>query len=111
MKKLVHRWFDVWRKGNFQDIPVTDDFKHTSPYGTIEGKKEYLEVVEANREKFLGHTFEIHDEIYAEKEGCIRYTARKDDFFLEVTEWHFASEDGISEIVAYYNIEEKRIEL
>ena len=60
-KQLINRWFDQWEKGDFHNLPVTDDFRHTSPFGTIEGKKEYQKLVEKNREKFLGYRFEIHD--------------------------------------------------
>ena len=109
--KIVHEWFRVWEKGNFEEIPIAEDFKHTSPYGTIEGKLAYLELVKGNRDKFLGHTFEIHDEIYQGSKGCVRYTATKEDFVLEVTEWHYCENGLIREIVSYYNIDERRIEL
>ena len=38
IKDLVKKWFEVWENGDFQNIPVTEDFKHTSPFGTIDGK-------------------------------------------------------------------------
>ena len=102
--ELVKRWFEIWENGDFENIPVTDDFRHTSPYGTIEGKTAYLELVTNNRDKFLGHRFEIHDELFTERNACIRYTAIQRDFQLEVTEWHYFENGKIDEIIAYYNI-------
>ena len=103
-KKLVKDWFERWENGDFMNIPVSDNFRHTSPYGIIKGKKNYLDLIEANRDKFLGHRFEIHDEIYDAHRACVRYTAIQENFRLEVSEWHFTKNGLIQEIIAYYNI-------
>lgn len=100
-----NKWFDIWTKGNFMQLPISNDFTHTSPYGTIEGKEAYLQLVDANKDKFLGHRFVIHDAIYDEGKACVRYSALKEDFRLEVSEWHYIKNDLIYKIVAYYNIE------
>lgn len=102
---LVKQWFQYWEDGVFLDLPLAKNFTHTSPYGTISGKSTYMDLVERNREKFLGHQFEIHDVIYLEDRACIRYTAVKDDFRLDVSEWHYCRDGLIEQIVAYYNIE------
>ncbi|MCL6267272.1 nuclear transport factor 2 family protein [Flagellimonas myxillae] len=104
-EKLAREWFRLWETGEFLDLPITEDFVHISPYGTIQGKKAYLDLVEANKDKFLGHSFEIHDLISNQDKVCIRYTALKSDFTLEVTEWHYVRDNLIHKIVAYYNIE------
>lgn len=104
-EKLARLWFRKWETGEFLELPITDNFTHTSPYGTIEGKQAYLDLVQANRDKFLGHNFRIHDLICDAQKTCIRYTAIKADFRLEVTEWHYVQNGLINEIVAYYNIE------
>jgi len=33
----------------------------------------------------------------------VRYTAIRDDFVLEVSEWYFVKNDLIEEIVSYYH--------
>ena len=103
-EELVKKWFDAWEKGDFQQLPISDSFTHTSPYGIIKSKTVYVDLVAANQDKFLGHRFEIHDEIYGKNHGCVRYTAVQGDFRLEVSEWHYVKEGLIQEIVAYYNI-------
>jgi hypothetical protein len=104
VKNLVAQWFDIWKKGNFEDLPLTEDFLHTSPYGTIKGKTAYMDLVNANREKFLGHSFNIHDLIFENDKACIMYTAIQKKFRLEVTEWHYVKDNLINKIIAYYNI-------
>jgi hypothetical protein len=101
---LVDTWFKIWEKGNFEDLPISEDFIHTSPYGTIKGKQTYMSLVNDNRDKFLNHTFKIHDILYNNTKACIRYSAIQKDFKLEVTEWHYAKNNLINKIVAYYNI-------
>ncbi len=104
-ENLVEKWFEYWETGDFRDLPITDTFTHTSPYGTIEGKDQYLHLVEINKDKFLGHRFIIHDTMYEPDRACVRYSAVKEDFRLEVSEWHYFSQGRIQKIVAYYNIE------
>jgi len=104
-KQLVQDWFYKWETGDFLDLPITENFRHTSPYGLIEGKERYIKLVEANKDKFLGHRFELHDEIYEAGHACVRYTAIQPEFKLEVSEWYYFKDNLIAEIIAYYNIE------
>lgn len=111
MKKLVKQWFDKWDKGDFHQLPVSDNFKHTSPFGTIDGKQAYIGLVQENQDKFLGYVFEIHDEMYEKDKACVRYTAKQgEDFTLDVSERHYEEEGLIGAIVAYYHIGEVREE-
>jgi hypothetical protein len=103
-QQLIQSWFQKWEEGDIYNLPIAENFKHTSPYGVIEGKQEYLKLVEANLDQFLGHTFQLHDGLYETHRACVRYTAIKGDFRLEVSEWYIIKNGLIEEIVAYYNI-------
>ncbi len=105
MTTPTDNWFLKWEEGDIDNLPITDDFVHTSPYGTISGKAAYLDLVRANKDKFLNHRFEIHETIASEGKACIRYTAIQTDFRLEVTEWHYFRNELIFKIIAYYNID------
>lgn len=107
---LVKEWFNKWEEGDFHNLPVTENFTHTSPFGIIKGKKEYISLVESNKDKFLGYYFEIQDEIYEKDRACVRYRAIQGDFKLDVSEWYYNNEDLIEKIVAYYHIGEIRNE-
>ena len=110
IKELVNKWFEKWEEGDFLDLPISENFKHTSPFGTINGKKQYISLVEANKDKFLGYRFEIHDEIYDIDKACVRYTATQGDFVLDVSEWYLMKNNLIEAIVSYYHIGEIRDE-
>jgi len=107
-EQLVKDWFNKWEKGDFLNLPITDEFKHTSPFGIINGKKEYLKLVEQNKDKFLGYQFQIHDSLYDENNACVRYTGIQGDFSLDVSEWYYIKKGLIDKIVAYYHIGEIR---
>ncbi len=106
LKELINSWFSKWEEGDFYNLPITENFKHTSPFGTIDGKKQYISLVEANKDKFLGYRFELHDEIFEKEKACVRYTATQGDFTLDVSEWYYAENGLIERIVSYYHIGE-----
>lgn len=105
IKALTKQWYTAWNEGRYLDIPIADDFKHTSPYGTINGKEAYLKIIEANHGKFLDNQIEIRDEMYNSDKACVRYSVNNKDFLMEVSEWLYAKDGLIHEIIAYYNIE------
>ena len=70
-KELVNQWFVKWEEGDFLNLPISQNFLHTSPYGLIHGKKQYISLVEAYKDKFLGHRFELHDEIYEKNKAYV----------------------------------------
>ncbi len=96
-------------------LPIAENYKHTSPFGIMDGKQTCINLVQKNKEKFLGYSFDIHDEMYEKDRACVRYTARQgENFKLDVSEWYYREDDLIKEIVAYYHIgeigEERKIE-
>lgn len=107
-KHLVEKWFAAWDRGDFLDLPITETFRHTSPFGTIEGKKAYLNLVRANQDKFLGYRFDRHDALYESDRACVRYTGSQGDFSLDVSEWYYIADGLINAVVAYYHIGEIR---
>ena len=103
-ERLIKKWFSCWEAGAINSLPISKNFKHTSPFGTIEGQQTYLELVYNNKDKFLNHTFVIHDAIYSKHKACVRYTAIQDDFKLDVSEWYVIKDNLIQEVIAYYHI-------
>jgi hypothetical protein len=111
LKDLVNHWFEKWGSGDYLNLPISENFKHTSPFGTIDGKQTYLDLVKENEDKFLGQTFNLHDSKYEKDRACVRYTAKQgEDFSLDVSEWYYVKDNLIEKIVAYYHIGEIRNE-
>jgi len=108
IKELVKTWFELWKTGNFEALPLAEDFTHTSPYGKVNGKEAYLDLARANKEAFTGNRFEIHEMLFDAHKACIRYTMISPTGTLEVSEWIYEEQGLISKIIAYYNLEEER---
>ncbi|WP_459211171.1 nuclear transport factor 2 family protein [Aquimarina rhabdastrellae] len=108
IKEIVAEWFNIWEEGDFYKLPLSEDFIHTSPYGVIEGKKKYLDIVSDNKEMFLGNRFKILDAIYDENKASVRYIMESSNAFLNVSEWLYIKEGKISAIISYYNKEEEK---
>jgi len=103
-RELVSEWFRKWHEGDYKNLPISENFKHTSPFGTIDGKTSYIALVRDNEAKFLGYSFDIHDELYEENRACVRYSGNQGDFSLDVSEWYYIRDNLIDEIIAYYHI-------
>ena len=103
----VARWFTCWSSGVIDDLPITDDFRHTSPFGTIESKSRYLEIVNKNRESFLGNKLTVLKHIVDGNDVCVQFRQTRDDdpeFEMNVCEWYVVDGDRIREIQSFYNI-------
>ncbi|QBA64031.1 nuclear transport factor 2 family protein [Muriicola soli] len=104
-KEIVLTWFRKWEQGDFINLPLSTGFEHTSPFGTIRGKATYIDLVEKNRDKFLGQSFLLHDSFFGDEKACVRYTATQgEDYNLEVSEWYYFKEELIDKVIAYYHI-------
>jgi hypothetical protein len=44
-KNMAEAWFDAFRRKERSDLELADDFVHSSPYGDIEGRQAYLDLV------------------------------------------------------------------
>ncbi len=52
LKKIVNQWFDKWKEGDFLHLRVSENFKHTIPYGTIKGKKNTSILLKQTKRSF-----------------------------------------------------------
>ena len=103
----VAQWFACWNRGTVDELPITDDFRHTSPFGTIESKARYLEIVNRNRKSFLGNKLTLLKQIVDGRNVCVQFRQTREDdpgFEMSVCEWYVLDGDRIAEIESFYNI-------
>ena len=103
----VARWFSCWNTGAIDDLPITDDFRHTSPFGTIQTKARYLEIVNKNRDAFLGNKLTVLRQMVDGDNVCVQFRQTREDdpgFEMIVCEWYVVDGDRIREIESFYNI-------
>ena len=102
-EQLIDTWFRIWTDGDFNELPLAENFTHESPYGTVRGRSAYLELVKENKELFTGNQFRIHDKVIGNNSGCVRYTMVSPQQSMEVSEWFYTENGKINRIVAYYD--------
>ncbi|NVJ65947.1 MAG: nuclear transport factor 2 family protein [Gammaproteobacteria bacterium] len=102
----VQKWFDCWNCGNIDDLPITDDFSHTSPFGTISPKSQYMQIVNKNRKDFLGNSLTVTAHIQDGNQVCVQFDQKNANTSLEMTvcEWYQFEGDLIKSIRSFYNI-------
>lgn len=109
----VAKWFACWNSGVIDDLPITDDFRHTSPFGTIDTKTRYLEIVNKNRESFLGNKLAVLKKIVDGNNVCVQFLQTREDdpeFEMTVCEWYVLDGDRIKTIESFYNIGDAQIQ-
>lgn len=74
-KSIADQWFDPFRSGDLDGLAaqLADEFVHASPFGEIEGKKAYIDLVAENQEAFFDQSIEIVDVIEAGDKAAVRY--------------------------------------
>ena len=103
---VVKQWIECWNSGNVDDLPIADDFCHTSPFGTIESKARYMEIVNKNRQDFLGNQLTVTAQIQEGDQVCIQFEQKNANTGLEMTvcEWYWIEGDKITAIRSFYNV-------
>lgn len=103
---VVKKWFSCWESGNIDELPIVDNFKHTSPFGVIETKKRYLEIVGKNTKDFLGNKLTVTKQIKEGDNVCVQFEQKNENTGLEMTvcEWYELEGNLIKEIRSFYNV-------
>jgi hypothetical protein len=102
-RKLVDSWFEAFRQRDISLLKLTEDFVHTSPYGAIEGRETYLDLVRANEEAFFSPKLEILDVIEGGDRFAVRYLVDSNP----ACDCIYVRDGQISEIFSYYHVGKK----
>ena len=104
---LAVAWLDVFHNQDISQLEriLADDFVHTSPFGEIQGKQTYLDVVRQNAEAFFSKKIEIRDVIEDDAKSAIRYVVGE----MEACDCVYIRNDQISKICAYYHFGDKPV--
>lgn len=103
---VLAKWFSCWESGNTEELPISEDFSHTSPFGTINPKSKYLDIVNKNKKDFLGNTLTVTKQIREGDNVCVQFEQKNSNTGLEMTvcEWYVIEGDLIKEIRSFYNV-------
>lgn len=99
---LARSWLRAWDTGDLSLLRLAEDFVHTSPFGRIEGREEYLRIVEPmSKKSTVGIT--VTDVIEAEDRAAIAYELETTAGVVQACDWIFVEDGLIREVRAYYD--------
>ena len=106
-RTLVDTWFDAFREKDIGKLERTlaEEFVHTSPFGAIEGRQAYLNLVRENSEAFFSPTIEIIDVIAGDDSFAVRYLVDGNP----ACDCIYARDGQITRIFSYYHVGEKPV--
>lgn len=101
---LARGWIEAWQRMDLDWLRanLTDDFVHTSPFGRLEGREHYLEVVvPAARKSVL--ELVIREVMAEDGRAAIWFENRTAEGAVDSCDWVFVEGDGIREIRSFYD--------
>ncbi len=101
-RQLAKQWIEVWGRDDPATLPLADDFVHVSPFGTIEGRENYLEFIRPKTEGKVG-PIPVQD-IFADGDrACVRYMMALPGGPLDCCDVVTVDGGNIASVHAYYD--------
>jgi SnoaL-like domain len=72
-RDLVDSWFEAFREKDISKLILSEDFIHSSPFGEINGREAYLELIKKNPDAFFSPIIEIVDVVDGGDRFAVRY--------------------------------------
>ncbi len=104
-RTVVDAWFDAFRKKDLALLQLAEDFVHTSPYGEIQGRDVYLDLVRENTEAFFSPKLDIQDVLECGDKFAVRYLVDGNP----ACDCIYVRKGQISKIYSYYHLGEKPV--
>ena len=101
-ERMARAWIQGWIAGRPDEIPLADDFVHTSPFGTIEGREIYLEKIKpASEANVAGLT--ILQTMGSDREAVIRFDMETPHGTIPCVDWVTVDGDTITAVHSFYD--------
>ena len=101
-EQLARAWIDGWNAGKPDEIPLARDFVHTSPFGVIRGRDEYLAKVKPMAAKNVT-SLRILKTLGGEDEAVIRFEMMTPNGLVQVCDWVETADGEIVSITSFYD--------
>lgn len=102
-RELADNWFKAFQIEDLSILELADDFVHSSPFGDIEGKETYLNLVKENEDAFFGNPIKILDVIDSGDAIAVRYIVGD----MPGCDCFYFQDGKITKIYAYYHFGKK----
>ena len=102
VERLTREWILVWTEGDPRTLPLAQDFEHISPYGRIQGRDHYLDLVIPAAKENVGR-LTIRDVIASADQGVVRYVMESPSGeTMEACDWLWFRAGKLIRVHAYY---------
>lgn len=99
---LARMWIDRWNEGAPDLIPLAENFKHTSPFGCVEGRQKYLDWVKPLAAKNVTE-LKILRTLSSSNAAAIHFEMHTPKGLVHVCDWVVVKEGKITEIHSFYD--------
>ena len=101
-ERLAESWIQGWIEGRPDEIPLADDFVHTSPFGTIAGRETYLERIKPASEQNVA-SLTILKTLGSNSEAVVRFDMATPHGTIPCVDWVTVQDDVITRIHSFYD--------
>lgn len=104
---LARIWLDYWNQGRPDDIPLAEDFKHTSPFGCVRGREKYLAWVKPLAEENFVRA-KVKRIISTPNQAVIHFEMESKKGTIQTVDWVVVEDGKIKEVHSFYDAAELR---
>ncbi len=98
-REVAELWLAAFQQKDISLLKLAEEFVHTSPFGEIHGRDEYLELVKANEEAFFSNEIEVVDFVGNQGRYVVRYIVGD----MPACDWIYVDENRIVAVYSYYH--------
>lgn len=106
-ESLARIWIERWNEGEPVLIPLAENFRHTSPFGSVSGRRTYLDWVKPLAAKNVTQ-LKILRVIPDSNEAAIHFEMQTPKGPVQVCDWVVARNGEITEIHSFYDATDLR---
>ncbi len=99
---IARAWIEVWGRDDPATLPLAQGFVHVSPFGRIEGRDRYLEIVGPLAEQNVA-SLVVTDVISQGDRACVAFTMDTPNGAVECCDWVTVAGGQIVSVRSYYD--------
>ena len=100
--QLAKTWIEAWNEGKPDDIPLAENFTHSSPFGTVSGREKYLNWVKPLAAKNVA-SLKIIRILGDENEAAVWFEMKTQGSVVRTVDWLQTQGGEISSITSFYD--------
>lgn len=101
-EKLARAWIDGWNAGKPDEVPLASEFKHSSPFGVVKGRKKYLEWVKPLAAKNVT-SLKIIKTLGGDNEAAIWFEMMTPNGLVQCCDWVQVENGKIIAVTSFYD--------